>query len=81
MTTLTTDSASPSFSLNTLDWKSIGFGALDAAGGALLTYGTTIITGINFGGTATPIIMFIWTAFTKAARKYLSNGDASGLKN
>ena len=73
-TAIATDSASAKYSLNKFDWKSIGMGAIDASGGALLTYATTVISGLDVG-IWTPTIMFFWTNFSKMARKWLSDGS------
>jgi hypothetical protein len=68
---LLSDSASPRYKLNAMDWKSIGYGALDAVIGALITYATEVVGGIDFGPYS-PTVMIAFTAGTKALRKFIS---------
>ena len=58
------------FSFKGIDWKSVGRGALVAIGGALLTYGTTFVTGTDFG-TYTPLVVATWGVVVNVARKYI----------
>ena len=59
------------FSMIDLDWKKVGTGALIAIAGALLTYISEVITGINFGSW-TPVVVTVWSVAANIARKYLT---------
>lgn len=61
---------SKKFSLNEVDWKSIGIGALKVMIGALLTYITPIITGWDFGS-YTPMVMWVLTTLTNIIWKWV----------
>jgi hypothetical protein len=63
-------SASARFSLNAIDWKKIGKGALIAAASALLTYGTTIWPGLPIGWW-TPLVTAGWGVVVNAVRKWI----------
>ena len=67
-------------SLNSVDWKKIGKGAIIAVIGALLTYLTPIITGLDLG-VYTPIVVAFWSVVTNAVKKWLSdeNGRFLGI--
>lgn len=67
------DTPSAKMSLNSLDKKSIAFGALDALVGALSTYVITLLPQIELG-VWTPMIMWAATTGFKALRKYLADG-------
>ena len=58
------------FSLNEVDWKSIGMGALKVTIGALLTYFTPIITGFDFG-IYTPFVMLVYTTLLNIVWKWI----------
>ena len=62
---------STKFTLNLIDWKSIGIGALKVTIGALLTYLTPIITGFDFG-VYTPFTMLVLTTLTNVIWKWVS---------
>jgi len=57
--------------LNKTDWKSIGRGALIAIAGVLLTYGSEVITQIDFGN-YTPIVVAFWSVVANVGKKFLS---------
>lgn len=61
---------SQKFSLNTLDRKKIGKGALIAIAGALFTYLESVITTIDFG-TYAPIVMAINSILVNIVTKWL----------
>lgn len=61
---------SKAFSLNEIDWKSIGMGALKVMIGALLTYITPIITGWDFG-VYTPAVMWAFTTGLNIVWKWI----------
>ena len=61
---------SKKFSLNSVDWKSIGMGALKVAIGAVLTYITPIVTGFDFGA-YTPAAMWVFSALTNIVWKFV----------
>lgn len=51
-------------------WKSIGRGALVAAGGAVLSVLTTATTGVDFGPFLTPFVAAALAVLTNVVRKY-----------
>lgn len=61
---------SKKFELNSVDWKSIGMGALKVMLGALLTYATTIIGGFDFG-MYTPVVMWVSTTVINIGWKFV----------
>lgn len=61
---------SKAFSLNEVDWKSIGMGALKVMIGALLTYVTQVVSGYDFG-TYTPMVMWVLTTGTNIIWKWV----------
>ncbi len=63
---------SPSFSLNSVDWKKIGIGAAVAVVGALLTYLTPVITGLDLGA-LTPLVVAIWSVIANIVRKWIAD--------
>lgn len=58
------------FKLNLVDLKKIGVGALIAIIGAALTYGSEIITEVDFG-VYTPMVMASWSVLVNIVRKFL----------
>jgi hypothetical protein len=60
------------FSLNSIDWKKIGIGALVAGVGALLTYLTEVIGGIDLGEW-TPVVVGIWSVIANIVRKWVAD--------
>lgn len=66
---------SKKFSLNSVDWKSIGMGALKVMLGALLTYLAEIVPGIDFGA-YTPTVMFVFTTLLNIVWKWLGGKTA-----
>ena len=66
------ESTSKSFSLNSMDWQKIGVGAGVAMAGALLTYLTPIVTGLDLGA-STPIVVAIWSIVTNIVRKWIAD--------
>lgn len=60
------------FSLNSIDWKKIGIGALVAGIGAVLTYLTEVIGGINLGEW-TPVVVGIWSVIANIVRKWIAD--------
>lgn len=58
------------FSLDLVDWKSIGVGALKVAIGAVLTYITPVITGFDYG-IYTPIVMWVFTTGANIVWKWV----------
>lgn len=67
---------SAKFSLSGFDWKKIGVGALVAMVGALLTYLTPVITGLDLGS-ATPIVVAVWSILANIARKWVADNSAN----
>lgn len=63
------------FSLNSIEWKSIGMGALKVALGAVLTYLAEILPGIDFGA-YTPTVMLVLTTLLNIAWKWLEGKPA-----
>lgn len=61
---------SKAFSFKGIDWAKVGRGALVAVAGALLTYGTTFVTGTDFGS-YTPIVVAAWSVVVNVGRKYI----------
>lgn len=64
------------FQLNRFDWLAIGKGALVAIAGALLTYLTPVVTGLDLG-TATPIVVAVWSILANIARKWVADNSTS----
>lgn len=62
------------FHLNNEDWKKIYKGAFIAILGAILTYGTDIIMGVDFGRNA-PIITAIWSILVNVGWKWIKNNQ------
>lgn len=62
---------SQKFSLNEVDWKKIGVGALVALGGALLTYSQEVFTTIDFGAYQ-GIAVAVNSVIVNVVRKYLA---------
>jgi len=60
--------------LNKEDFLKIGKGALIAIIGALLTYLSQVVSGLDFGQW-TPIVMAFWSIVTNAVKKWLSNNE------
>lgn len=60
------------FSLSSMDWNKIGIGALVAMAGALLTYLTPIVTGLDLGA-STPIIVALWSIIANIVRKWIAD--------
>ena len=58
------------YSLSKSDLIKLGKGALIAIGGAVLTYGSSIITKIDFGE-FTPIVVSVFSIAINACRKYV----------
>lgn len=56
--------------LGKIDFKKIGMGALIALSGALLTYLTEVISGLDLGEW-TPIVVAVWSIIVNALRKIL----------
>lgn len=63
------------FSLNGLDWKKIGIGASVAIVGALLTYLTPVVTGLDLGA-YTPIVVSVWSIIVNIVRKWIADYTA-----
>lgn len=63
---------SPRFSLSSMDWEKIGIGALVAVVGALLTYLTPVVTGLDLGS-STPIVVAIWSVLANIVRKWIAD--------
>lgn len=73
--------ASRRYSLSIVDLKAIGRGALMAAGGAVLTYLSSVITATDFG-MYTPTVVALWSVVLNTARKFLetySKDSQTGL--
>ena len=62
------ETQSTKFSLNTLDWKKIGMGALVAVVWTLLTYATDLIPNVDFG-VYTPIVVAGFSIIANVVRK------------
>lgn len=62
---------SPRFTLDLVDWKSIGIGAVMAIGGALATYLLEILPRLDFG-LYTPVVVAILGILLNTVRKFLS---------
>lgn len=60
------------FSLNSIDWQKIGIGALVAVAGALLTYFTPVVTGLDLGS-ATPVVVAVWSIIVNIVRKWIAD--------
>lgn len=58
------------FELNSVDWKSIGMGALKVMLGALLTYVSQVISGFDFG-IYTPAVMWVMTTLLNIGWKFV----------
>lgn len=58
------------FTFKGIDWKKVGKGALIAVGGALLTYGTSFVSGTDFGA-YTPLVVALWGVVVNIAHKYV----------
>lgn len=63
------------YSLNKIDWRKIGIGALIATGSALVTYLAQVITQINFGVYA-PFVYILSSVLINGARKFLQGAQA-----
>jgi len=63
------------FSLNSIDWQKIGIGAGVAIAGALLTYLTPIVTGLDLGA-FTPIVVALWSVIVNVVRKWIADYTA-----
>jgi len=66
------ENTSVRFSLNSIDWKKIGIGAVVAVVGALLTYLTPVITGLDLGAW-TPIVVTFWSVLANIVRKFIAD--------
>jgi len=64
-----------SFSFAGINWKKVGMGILCAAAGAVLTYLTAFISGLDLGALWTPIVMTAWTAISVVVRKWVSDNE------
>ena len=62
---------STKYSLNAVDWKKILIGAGVAVAGALLTYGTDIVTKLE-PGVWTPVIVAVWSIVANVVRKWIA---------
>ena len=60
------------FSLSSYDWKKVGICAGVAVAGALLTYLTPIITGLDLGA-LTPIVVAVWSIIANIVRKWIAD--------
>lgn len=60
------------FSLNKEDAKRILIGACVAIAGALLTYGSEVITQIDFGSW-TPVVVALWSIVVNVGRKWITD--------
>jgi hypothetical protein len=58
------------YSFRGIDWRKVGKGALIAVAGALLTYGTTFVSGTDFGA-YTPLVVAVWGVVVNVAHKYV----------
>lgn len=65
---------SPKYSLNTLDWKKIGKGAIFASVGALGTYALGVGADIDWG-TWAPVATALLSVFANLLNKFLSNNQ------
>jgi hypothetical protein len=63
-----------SFSFQGIDWKKIGMGALAVMVGALLTYITKWISGVDFGA-YTPIVTVIWSFVAHVVGAWVSDNQ------
>ena len=61
-----------SFSFKGINWGKVGVGALVAVVGALLTYVSQWVSGLDFGA-STPIVMAVLTIATNVVRKWVSD--------
>lgn len=71
---------SPKWSLNSIDWKKIGIGALVAIVGAVLTYSQQVIMKVDFG-TWSPIVMIVNSTIVNLVRKFIADNteQSSGI--
>jgi len=65
------ETQSPKFSLNNIDRKKVGKGALIAVWGALLTYFEQFIITVDFGQ-FTPVVMLVNSILVNMVQKFLS---------
>lgn len=63
-----------SFTFQGINWKRFAAGAGVVVAGALLTYVTNWLTGVNFGA-YTPIIMSVWSIIANLVRKWVSDNE------
>ena len=63
---------SPRWVLDKQDFKKIGVGALVAVVGALLTYVSQVMTGVDFGEW-TPVIVAVWSVIANIGRKWVTD--------
>lgn len=66
------ESTSKRWTINSIDWKKIGVGALIAMGGALLTYVVEVFGNIDFGQFAV-IVIPAFGILVNFLRKLISN--------
>lgn len=76
-----------SFSFKGINWKKVLMGVLAAAAGAILTYLTGVIGGIDwsqvhvviggmeFGQIVQLVVMAAWTSFATVVRKFVSDNE------
>lgn len=65
---------SKQFTLNNIDWKKIGKGALIAIAGALFTYFESFITTVDFA-IYTPLVMAINSILVNVVTKWLQGQE------
>lgn len=65
-----TEAKSPVGTLNQTDWRKIGKGAIIAITGALLTYGSQIVSSTDFGS-YTLLVGALWSVLTNMGWKLL----------
>lgn len=63
-----------SFTFKGINWGKVAAGAGVAIAGALLTYVTNWLTGLDFGA-STPVVMSVWTIIANVVRKWVSDSE------
>ncbi len=66
------DSTSPKRKLNSIDFRKVAIGACVAVVGALLTYLTELVSGIDFGD-FTAVVVSVWSIIANVVRKWLKD--------
>jgi hypothetical protein len=65
---------SKTFKVNKEDLIKVAKGASIAVIGALLTYGSEYLSGVDYGEW-TPLIVAVWSVFVNLGRKFIANNQ------